>query len=408
MKYIVQKFGGTSLATLDLIKKAASRVKTEVDAGYSVVAVVSAMAGTTNVLVGYVRDLSTTYDRAEYDAVVSAGEQITAGLLTLALQNLGLSARSWQGWQLPIHTSAHHTHASIEHINIDGLVRDCQKGVVAVVTGFQGMSSEGRITTLGRGGSDTTAVALAAALKAERCDIFTDVDGVYTADPNYIQAAGKLNHIAYQDMLELASQGAKILQKDSVEFAMKHSVRLRVLSSLSETPGTLVTGENELQTKRRQISGLAHSFNHVKLTLCSLPSTLTLEKITAPLKEYNISFDMVHTTFLHQKDCMDVSFIVSSLEVERVIDILQAAKNKLHFQNLLRDSDVAKISVIGPGFQTERAPPRALFQTLKEKGITVQAVASSEIKLSVLISLCEMERAVSSLHTVYQLDTEER
>ncbi len=282
MSYIVQKFGGTSVATLDLIKKAALRIKAEVEAGHSVVAVVSAMAGTTNTLVNYVRDLSTTYDRAEYDAVVSTGEQITAGLLALALQSLGIPARSWQGWQLPIQTSSHHSHAHIQEIQTHRLTEAAKKGLVSVVAGFQGVNADGRITTLGRGGSDTTAVALAAALQAERCDIFTDVDGIYTADPRYVSAAGKLNQIAYQDMLELASQGAKVLQRDSVELAMKHGVRLRVLSSLSETPGTLVTGEHELQTTRRQVSGLAHSLNHVKLTLCALPASVSLNNMTAP------------------------------------------------------------------------------------------------------------------------------
>lgn len=407
MAFIVQKFGGTSLGTLDLIKKAASRIKAEVDAGQSVVAVVSAMAGSTNTLVGYVQDLSTTYDRAEYDAVVSAGEQITSGLLALALQNLGVAARSWQGWQVPIQTSSHHTHASIEHIPIDKLVAQCGQGIVPVVAGFQGISSEGRITTLGRGGSDTTAVALAAALKAERCDIFTDVDGVYTADPNYVATAGKLNQIAYQDMLELASQGAKVLQKESVEFAMKHTVRLRVLSSLSETPGTLVLGENELRVKRRPISGLAHSLHYEKLTVVSLPCRFSFSALTASLRENGIEFDMMHTTLSCTPERMDCSFIVPTREADRAIQSLMDSKNTLDFQNLLRDSDVAKMSVIGVGFQTERGPSRMLFQTLKKKGITVHAVSSSDIKVSVLIPASQMETAVSSLHSVYQLDKEE-
>lgn len=406
MSYIVQKFGGTSVATLELIKKAALRIKTEVEMGHSVVAVVSAMAGTTNSLVNYVRDLSPTYDRAEYDAVVSTGEQITAGLLALALQNLGIPARSWQGWQLPIRTSSHHSHAHIQDIQTHPLTEAAKQGLVSVVAGFQGVNAEGRITTLGRGGSDTTAVALAAALQAERCDIFTDVDGIYTADPRYVSAADKLNQIAYQDMLELASQGAKVLQRDSVELAMKHGVRLRVLSSLSETPGTLVTGEHELPAVRRQVSGLAHSLQHVKLTLCALSTSISRDEIVAPLRTHHIPLDMMHETLSLQGDCMDVSFIVPAADAERAIAVLGEAKPYLQFHNLLSDFDIAKISVIGPCFQTDHSPHRKLFQTLKEKGIAVQAVASSDIKLSVLIAASALKCAVSHLHTVYQLDAE--
>jgi len=407
MTCIVQKFGGTSVATLDLIKKAALRVKGEVEAGHSVVVVVSAMAGTTNTLVEYVRDLSTTYDRAEYDAVVSSGEQVTAGLLALSLQNLGIPARSWQGWQIPIYTSSHHAQAKIDHIETDLLLQDLNKGIVAVVAGFQGLSLDGRITTLGRGGSDTTAVALAAALKAERCDIFTDVEGIYTADPNYVTTAGKLDHIAYQEMLELAAQGAKVLQKDSVELAMHNRVRLRVLSSLRDTPGTLVTSENELRTARKHISGIAHTLSDVKLTLCALPSSLSLEDIRDLLKSQHIALDMGHQRLFPCGTLLDFSFTVPAIEESRAIETLQTAKNKFNFHDLLRNSDVAKISVIGPGLQTEYSPSHKLFQTLKENGIEVQAVASSDIKLSVLIAAHEAERTVSTLHTVYQLGVEE-
>lgn len=407
MTCIVQKFGGTSVATLDLIKKAALRVKGEIEAGHSVVAVVSAMAGTTNTLVEYVRDLSTTYDRAEYDAVVSSGEQVTAGLLALSLQNLGIPARSWQGWQIPIYTSSHHAQAKIDHIDTDLLLQDLNKGTVAVVAGFQGVSLDGRITTLGRGGSDTTAVALAAALKAERCDIFTDVEGIYTADPNYVTAAGKLDHIAYQEMLELAAQGAKVLQKDSVELAMHNRVRLRVLSSLRDTPGTLVTSENELRTTRKHISGIAHTLSDVKLTLSALPSSLSLEDVKDLLKSQHIALDMGHQKLFPCGTLVDFSFIVPAAEESRAIETLQTAKNKFNFHDLLKNSAVAKISVIGPGLQTEYSPSHKLFQTLREKGIEVQAVASSDIKLSVLIAAREAERAVSTLHTVYQLDVEE-
>lgn len=408
MATIIQKFGGTSVATLDLIKKAALRVKSETEAGNRVVAVVSAMAGATNALLGYVRDLSTTYDRAEYDAVVSSGEQVTAGLLALSLQNIGIPARSWLGWQIPICTTALHSQASIERIETETLLKDLNKGIVAVVAGFQGLSPDGRITTLGRGGSDTTAVALAAALHAERCDIFTDVDGVYTADPRYVTTAGKLEHIAYLEMLELAAQGAKVLQKESVELAMKHRVRLCVLSSLSEAPGTLVTAENELSSKRQHIRGLAHTLNAERLTLCALPQTPSkIDEIKALLEAHHIAIDMIQQTLSLCGKYQDFSFTIPETEGERAIDILQKEKNKLQFYDLLRDSHVAKISVIGSGLQTEHSSSHKLFQTLRKEGIEVQAVAASDIKLSVLISAHDTTRAISSLHTVYQLDVKE-
>ena len=407
MACIVQKFGGTSVATLDLIKKAALRVKAEVEAGHAVVVVVSAMAGATNTLVRYVRDLSTSYDRAEYDAVVSSGEQVTAGLLALSLQNLDVPARSWFGWQLPIYTTSHYSQANIIRIETESLLKDLNRGKVAVVSGFQGLNSEGRITTLGRGGSDTTAVALAAALNAERCDIFTDVDGIYTADPRYVTAAGKLEHIAYQEMLELAAQGAKVLQKESVELAMKHRMRLRVLSSLSESPGTLVTAEQELKPLRKHIRGLAHTLNEEKITLCGLPQVASkIEEIKALLNAEHITIDMAHKHLSLCGNHMDCSFTIFATEVEQALIVLQKEKNKLHFKDLLRDSHVAKISVIGSGLQTELSPSHKLFQTLREEGIEVQAVAASDIKLSVLVSATDAERAVSSLHTIYQLDVE--
>ena len=408
MTYIVQKFGGTSVATLDLIKKTALRVKSEHEAGHKVVIVVSAMAGATNKLVEYVRDLSATYDRAEYDIVVSSAEQVTAGLLALALQNIGIPARSWLGWQIPIYTSSHHTQARIESIDTQALIKDLDNSIIPVIAGFQGLSKDGRVTTLGRGGSDTTAVALAAALNAERCDIFTDVDGVYTADPRYVTSADKLDHIAYQEMLELAAQGAKILQKVSVELAMKHRVRLRVLSSLSEAPGTLVTSENELSPNQNHIRGLAHTLNEEKLTLQGLPpNPFLLEQIKSLLDREHIAFDMIQVNFSACGLLLDCSFVVLATDAERASHILQNAKNDLHFYDLLRDSSVAKISVIGSGLQTEHSPAHKLFKTLREEGIIVQAVATSDIKLSVLIHAKDAERAIANLHTIYQLDVEE-
>ncbi|MBY0501275.1 MAG: aspartate kinase [Alphaproteobacteria bacterium] len=407
MDCIVQKYGGTSIATTDLIKKVALRVKTEVESGYAVVVVVSAMAGTTNSLIGHVRNLSTTYDRAEYDVVLASGEQITAGLLAVALQNMNVSARSWLGWQIPIYTSSHHTCAKIEHINIENLTQDLQKGRVAIVAGFQGLSSDGRITTLGRGGSDTTAVALAAALNAKRCDIFTDVEGVYTADPRYVTSAEKLDYIAYQEMLELATQGANVLQKDSVELAMKHRVPLRVLSSLSEAPGTLIIAENELKNSVKKIRGLAHTLNEVKLTICALPqNNAQVENIIAFLESHQITIDMVHQNLSKCGKYLNLSFTILASEKERTIVTLQKTKNIFNFHDLLSDSEVAKISVIGPGLQTEYSPSHELFRTLREEEIEVHAVNASDIKLSVLITAHAAERAIARLHTVYQLDIE--
>lgn len=407
MDCIVQKYGGTSIATTDLIKKVALRVKSEVEAGHAVVVVVSAMAGTTNTLIGHVRELSTTYDRAEYDVVLASGEQITAGLLAVALQNISIPARSWLGWQIPIYTSSHHACAKIDHVHIESLTQDLLKGRVAIIAGFQGLSSDGRITTLGRGGSDTTAVALAAALNAKRCDIFTDVEGVYTADPRYVTSAGKLDYIAYQEMLELATQGANVLQKDSVELAMQHRVPLRVLSSLSEAPGTLVTAENELKTSKNNIRGLAHTLNEVKLTLCSLPQNNSqVEDIIAFLESHQITIDMIHQNLSKCGKNLDFSFTVLASEMERTIETLQKTKNIFNFHDLLSDSDVAKISVIGSGLQTEHSPFHELFRTLREEKIEVQAVTASDIKLSVLIAAQVAERAIARLHTIYQLDVE--
>jgi aspartate kinase len=409
MTCIVQKFGGTSVATLDLIKKAALRIKSEVDAGHQVVAVVSAMAGTTNSLVSSIRDLSTTYDRAEYDAIVSSGEQVTAGLLALALQNIGLPARSWLGWQIPIHTSTQYAGAQIKRIETDALLADLKKGCVAVVAGFQGLSPEGRVTTLGRGGSDTTAVALAAALKADRCDIFTDVDGVYTADPRYVSAADKLNHIAYQEMLELAAQGAKVLQKESVEYAMKHQVRLRVLSSLSEVPGTLITHEKEAKVRHSPIRGLAHSLNEELFTLTNLPQNPALiDQIRALLESHHILIDMIQQNLSLCGRTLNFSFTLPETEADRASTILHESKDGLQFNDLLRDSGVAKISVIGTGLLTQHSPSNKLFQVLREEKIDVHTVLSSDIKLSVLIPAQHAERAIASLHTMYQLDAEEK
>jgi aspartate kinase len=405
MGYIVQKFGGTSVATLDLIKKTALRVKGEHKNDQKVVVVVSAMAGVTNTLSGYVRDLSGTYDREEYDAVVASGEQITAGLLALALQNIGIPSRSFMGWQVPIYTSSQHAQAKIEQVDTSVISRCLEKGIVPVVAGFQGLSQDGRITTLGRGGSDTTAVAIAAALKAERCDIYTDVDGVYTADPRYISSADKLDYIAYQEMLELAAQGAKVLQKESVEYAMKHQVPLRVLSSLKDSSGTLVTSEGDLSPQQKNIRGLAHSLNEERITLKGLPQDgVITDNLKSLLNEEGIPMDMFQHHLSLSQNSLDCTFTILSSDSDRTHVLL---KKNFPLYDLLRDSSVAKISVIGTGLQSDHSPSHMLFKTLKDQEIDVHAVAASDIKLSVLIDSKDAERAVASLHTVYQLDIEE-
>lgn len=405
MAYIVQKFGGTSLASLELIKSTAQRVKEERDGGANVVVVVSAMAGVTDTLLGYVRGLSSTYDRSEYDTVVSSGEQITAGLLSLALQNLGVPSRSFMGWQIPIYTSSQHSQAQITKVDSDNILACFSKGITPVIAGFQGVTHEGRISTLGRGGSDTTAVAIAAALNADRCDIYTDVDGIYTADPRYVSSADKLEQIAYHEMLELATQGAKVLHKDSVEYAMKFRVPLRVLSSLGPSKGTLVTAEGDLHPHKRNIRGLAHSLAEHKITIKSLPSAPRMrQKFQQILAQEKIEVDFFSSNFSHDTNLAHYSFTVPKTESDRAVKIL---KDVFPINEILIDNEVAKVSVIGIGLINDYSPSHLFFKTLKDEEIDIQQVAASDIKLSVLIHSEDLERAIASLHTIYQLDTKE-
>lgn len=408
MAIIVQKFGGTSVGNVDLIRKVAVRVKSEVDQGYQVAVVVSAMSGVTNQLVEHVHNISTTYDRKEYDAILASGEQVTSGLLALALQSLGVPARSWLGWQIPILTTNTHAYGKITDIKTEHLLQDLNAGIVAVVAGFQGISDQGRITTLGRGGSDTTAVALAAALKAERCDIYTDVDGVYTADPRYVSSAGKIEAIAYHEMLELASHGAKVLQRDSVEFAMKNSVRLRVLSAHADRPtGTLITNDHELKRKVQPIRGVAHSFHEAEFTLASMPHCpARISKLKSMMHDAQIEIDMLTQT-LHEGG-IDLHFTVPHSEIDLASDILEKSKKLLNYRGLSFTKDVAKISIVGPGLKDYSHVGRKLFQKLKEDNITISRVSSSDIKLSILVPRTQGEQAVSALHGLYDLDEKGR
>ncbi len=405
MARLVMKFGGTSVADLERIGNVARRVKAEADAGHQVAVVVSAMAGETNKLVGWVRDSGALADLREYDAVVSSGENVTAGLTALALQSLGVPARSWQGWQIPVVTDAAHGSARIQRIETTELERRLGEGQVAVVAGFQGFEPErGRITTLGRGGSDTSAVALAAALGAERCDIYTDVDGVYTSDPRIVTRAQKLEKITYEEMLEMASLGAKVLQTRSVEMAMKHGVRVQVRTSFGEAPGTLVVDEDEI-VEQAVVSGVTYSRDEAKITLIGVPDKPGVAAaIFGPLAEAAINVDMIVQSVSEDGERTDMTFTVTKADQARAADLLNGRQDALGFAELRANADVVKVSVIGVGMRSHAGVAQKMFQTLAEKGINIQVISTSEIKVSVLIEEAYTELALRSLHTAYGLD----
>lgn len=397
------KFGGTSVADLDRIRNAATRVKREVDAGNQVAVVVSAMAGVTNQLVGWCQALSSLHDAREYDTVVATGEQVTTGLLAIALQECGVEARSWQAWQIPIH--ADHAHGKARILGIDGaeLVRRMEVGQVPVVAGFQGVSPNGRITTLGRGGSDTSAVALAAALKADRCDIYTDVDGVYTTDPRIVPKAHKLARISYEEMLELASVGAKVLQTRSVELAMNERVRVQVLSSFQDLPGTLVVDEDEI-VEKQNVSGIAYSRDEAKITVRRVPDRPGIAAaIFGTLSEQNVNVDMIVQN-VSADGTTDMTFTVGKSDLPRAIKALDAVRAQVGYAEILTDPDVAKISVVGVGMRSHAGVANTMFRALADKAINIQVISTSEIKVSVLIAAEYTELAVRALHTAYGLD----
>ena len=416
MARIVMKFGGTSMAGIERIRSVAARVKREVEAGNEVAVVVSAMAGETDRLVGFCREASSLYDPREYDVVVAAGEQITSGLLAIALQAAGVQARSWLGWQLPIHTDDAYAKARIGAIETDALLASMAAGEVAVIPGFQGRSEDGRVTTLGRGGSDTSAVAVAAAVKADRCDIYTDVDGVYTTDPRIVPRARKLAKVTYEEMLELASVGAKVLQTRSVGLAMKEQVRVQVLSSftgedapMADTlPGTMIVGEEEIDDVERQlITGIAHDKNEAKITLTSVPDKPgAVAAIFEPLAAANINVDMIIQNIAHNHGSTDVTFTVPSADLARSLEALNQGREAIGFGELVHDTRVAKISVVGVGMRSHAGVASTMFTTLGARGINIQAISTSEIKVSVLIHEDETELAVRVLHTAYGLDAE--
>ena len=409
MPVLVMKFGGTSVATLDRIKRAAKRVGVEVSKGYDVIVVVSAMSGKTNELVGWVNETSPMFDAREYDAIVSSGENVTAGLMALTLQEMDVPARSWQGWQVPVQTTSTHASARIEDIPSDNILASFGSGMrVAVVAGFQGVSPEGRITTLGRGGSDTTAVAFAAAFEAERCDIYTDVDGVYTTDPRVSPKARKLDRISFEEMLELASLGAKVLQTRSVELAMRYKVKLRVLSSFeeqSDDAGTLVCAEEEIM-ESNVVAGVAFSRDEAKMTLVSVadrPGIAAL--IFTALSDAGGNVDMIVQN-ISEEGRTDMTFSCPVDQVARADAAMAEAKanGTINFAELIADTEVAKVSVVGIGMRSHTGVAAKMFQVMSNEGINLKVITTSEIKISVLIDRKYMELAVQALHDAFELD----
>ena len=410
------KFGGTSMAGMERIRKVAMRVKHEVGLGNEVAVVVSAMAGETDRLVGFCKEASPLYDPAEYDVVVASGEQVTSGLLAMTLKALGVNARSWLGWQLPIQTGGSHSKARIEDIDTDGLIAGMTAGQVAIIPGFQGMMGDGRISTLGRGGSDTSAVAVAAAVKADRCDIYTDVDGVYTTDPRIVSRARKLDRVTYEEMLELASVGSKVLQTRSVALAMKENVRLQVLSSFEEPsedpePGTMIVSEQEIEEsdmERQVITGIAHDKNEAKIIVTRVPDKPgAVANIFTPLAEASINVDMIIQNDSKDNEETDVTFTVPRADLARSVDILEGHKDAIGFRRIITDVEVAKISVVGVGMRSHAGVAATMFKTLADRAINIEAISTSEIKVSVLIDEDETELAVRVLHSAYGLDAEQ-
>lgn len=408
MALIVAKFGGTSVADVTKIKGAAMKIAREVERGHKVAVVVSAMAGVTNQLVEYCNQVDKLHDTREYDVVVASGEQITSGLMAMTLQKMGVKARSWQGWQLPIVTDDVHSKARIAEIKTAELLKSLHAGEVAVIPGFQGMTEDGRVTTLGRGGSDTSAVAIAAALDAERCDIYTDVDGVYTTDPRIVPNAKKIDKISYEEMLELASVGAKVLHIRSVEIAMKKDIPIQVLSSFedhvgSDLPGTLVTREEDI-VEQQLVTGVAYTRDEAKVTLLGVPDVPGVAaKIFSPLADAAVNVDMIVQNVSPDGKYTDMTFTVPQADLPRAIQTIKALK-ELKYRELQTSDTVAKVSVVGIGMKSHSGVANTMFKTLAEKSINIQVISTSEIKISVLIEQDYVELAVRSLHAAYGLE----
>ena len=398
------KFGGTSVADLERIRNVARLVKGEVDNGNEIAVVVSAMSGETNKLIDLCRQAAPLHDLREYDTVVTTGEQVTVGLLSIILQSMGVDARSWLGWQMPFQTNDSHGGARIEHIDTREMVAQMQEGRVAVCAGFQGVTARGRISTLGRGGSDTSAVALAAAMKADRCDIYTDVDGVYTTDPRIVKCASRIEKISFEEMLELASLGAKVLQTRSVSMAMRHNIKLQVLSSFDPKPGTFVVNEEEVM-ENNIVSGVAFSRDEARITLIGVPDKPGIASdIFNTLGEANINVDMIVQSRTDANQSTDMTFTVTRSDFTRSLDVLERTHSKLGYTELSADGKVCKVSIVGIGMRSHVGVAQTMFKVLAEKGINLQVISTSEIKISVLIAEEYLELAVRSLHSAFDLD----
>ncbi|MEJ0062441.1 MAG: aspartate kinase [Alphaproteobacteria bacterium] len=409
MALLVAKFGGTSVGTIERIKHAAAKIAAEAKQGHRVAVVVSAMSGETDRLIGLCHAISPLADPEESDVVIASGEQVSSGLMALALQQRGLRARAWQGWQIPLTSDGSHGRARIENIAAERLLAHIEDGEIPVMAGFQGVTPQGRVTTLGRGGSDTSAVALAAALKADRCDIYTDVDGVYTSDPRIVAHARKLRRISFEEMLELASLGAKVLQTRSVELAMRYRVPVQVLSAFaddtgSDLPGTLLTNE-DVSMESQLVTGIAHSRNEAKIALTDIPDRPGMAAaIFSPLAEAGVNVDMIVQTASNDSKATDMTFSVTKSDLARTVEILTGQQREIGYVRMLTDPHVVKISIVGLGMRSHAGVAATMFRTLAEKGINIQVISTSEIKTSVLIAEDYMELAVRSLHTAYGLD----
>jgi aspartate kinase len=408
MARIVMKFGGTSMAGIERIRHVAGLVRKEAEHGNQVAVVVSAMAGETDRLIQFCREASSLYDPREYDVVVASGEQVTSGLLAITLQGMGLNARSYMGWQLPIRASGHAS-ALIDDIDARVLERVFAEGGIAVIPGFQGVAADGSLATLGRGGSDTSAVALAAALKADRCDIYTDVDGVYTTDPRIVPRARKLPLVTYEEMLELASVGAKVLQTRSVGLAMRERIKVKVLSSFVEGPGTMIVDEDQIEDQkmeRQLITGVAYDKNEARISLTGLPdSPGTAASIFSPLAEAGINVDMIVQS-VPWSARSDLTFTVPAASLAQAADVLEKNRERIGFQDLVTDTAITKLSVVGVGMRSNPGVAAKMFETLADRKINILAITTSEIKVSVLIPEDYTELAVRVLHTAFGLDEE--
>ena len=404
MELVVLKFGGTSVADVPQIKKIALKIKGEVDQGNKVIVVVSAMSGVTNNLINLVNQTSKNFSLSEHDVVLSTGEQITSALLSIALEELSLKARSWMGWQVPIVSDKTHGKAVIKDIKTSNIMGSIKKGYIAIVSGFQGISEDNRITTLGRGGSDTTAVALAAAFSADRCDIYTDVEGVYTTDPRIVKKAKKLDFITYEEMLELASQGAKVLQTRSVALAMKYNVNLRVLSSFANVPGTLIAEERG-NMEKSEISGIAHSLNEAKITLSDIPDQPgQAANIFGALAEFSVNVDMIVQSSSINHGSTDMTFTIPETDLLIAEKVIKKIKGNIGFKKFTSETNVVKISIVGNAMRSQSGIAKTMFQTLAKNHINIQVISTSEIKISVLISSEYYELAMRSLHLAFDLD----